>query len=209
MRPWKDDWTVVTNFMGVTVLWAKNKLRIPIDASEPPLFISPSRKFHTAPNWEARGDFAITRISQSYSILCPHRTEFFCIQRSTVNLSAHESVTIEAVAPGILGLSELLAWPNGRPSSSQLQPGSQLRWSWVSFGHSLGLSWLELDLVSLATSANSKQVVVLLLCDYAVVFPEATEWILASWLDSLVSFGRCKFWFCNVAWVGSTVWPGL
>ena len=36
------------------------------------------------------------------------------------------------------------SWPNGPPNSSQLEPSSQLRWSWVSFGHPLGLSWLEL-----------------------------------------------------------------
>ena len=29
--------------------------------------------------------------------------------------------------------------------SSQLKPTSQLRWSWVSFGHPLGSSWLEFD----------------------------------------------------------------
>ena len=79
-------------------------------------------------------------------------------------------------------------WPNGPPISRQPGPNSQLRWSWVSFGHPLGLSWLELGRVGLnfielkfsptssqaflrfAISANSRQIVLLLLCDYAVVF---------------------------------------
>ena len=38
----------------------------------------------------------------------------------------------------------LKPWRNGLPNSSKLEPSSQLRWSWVSFGYPLGLSWLEL-----------------------------------------------------------------
>ena len=34
----------------------------------------------------------------------------------------------------------LKPWPNGPSNSSQLEPSSQLRWSWVSFGHPLGLT---------------------------------------------------------------------
>ena len=41
-------------------------------------------------------------------------------------------------------MTSVRLWPNGPPNSSQLEPSSQLRWSWVSFGHPLGLSWLEL-----------------------------------------------------------------
>ena len=39
----------------------------------------------------------------------------------------------------------LKPWSNGPPISSQLEPSSQLRRSWVSFGHPLGSSWLKFD----------------------------------------------------------------
>ena len=42
-------------------------------------------------------------------------------------------------------LTSLKPWPNCPPNSSQLEPSSQLRWSWVSFGQPLYLSWLEFD----------------------------------------------------------------
>ena len=112
-------------------------------------------------------------------------------------------------------------WPNGPPNSSQLEPSSQLRWSWRSFGHPLGLSWLELDRVGLnliklkfspnssrvfhrlATSANSRQVVLLLLCDYAAVFRQLHGFLRSdsTWRSRLAT-RPCKFWFCNLARVG-------
>ena len=59
-----------------------------------------------------------------------------------------------------------------------------------------------------STRANNRQVVLLLLSDSAVAVRQL-DGFLASWLDS-VPFGhscRSKLWFCNLAQVGSTVWP--
>ena len=126
----------------------------------------------------------------------------------------------------ILGC-QLKLWPNGTPNSSQLEPSSQLRWSWLSFVRPLGLSWLELDragwnLTKLKfakfstvwppqpTQANSRQVVLFLLCGYVVVFRQFNGFLQAgaTWWYRLATC-RCKFWFCNLAWVGNTVWPRL
>ena len=62
----------------------------------------------------------------------------------------------------LLGVKGLKPWPNGPPSSSQIEPRSQRRWS-VSFGHPLGLSWLELNrvtlnLIKLKFSPNSSHI---------------------------------------------------
>ena len=110
-----------------------------------------------------------------------------------------------------LKVPRLKPWPNGPPNTSQLEPSSQLRWSWVSFGHPLGLSWLELDRVGLnlikvkfspnssqvfhrlATSANSHQVVLLLLCAYAVVFRQLNGFLNGLTWRYRLSTCQCKF----------------
>ena len=121
------------------------------------------------------------------------------------------------------------SWPNGTPSSSQLKPCSQLRWiNWVLFGHPLGLSWLELDQVGLNLIklkflrnlnhvfhrlANSRQVVLLLLCDYTAAFRQLNGFCELAQLGGVVwpptdaSFDFVTW--LELAWVGSTVWPGL
>ena len=89
-------------------------------------------------------------------------------------------------------------WPNGPPSSGQLEPSSQLRWSWVSFGCPLGLNVLELAWIWSSsnfrptrakistvwppqpTQACSRQVVWLLLRDYAVVFRQLNGFLQAA-----------------------------
>ena len=99
--------------------------------------------------------------------------------------------------------------------------------SMISFGHPLGLGWLKLDRVGLnlikaqifaqlspsfqvfhvwpplPTQANSRQVALLLLCEYAVVFRQLNGF-LASWLDLAVPFGQppMQVWFCNLVRVG-------
>ena len=112
-------------------------------------------------------------------------------------------------------------WPNGpRPNSSQqLEPRSQLRWSWVSFGHSLGLSWLELARIKsssnfrptpakfstagLATSATLTK----LFC-YCYVTTRSYSDNLNGFLQSgwtwqyRLATPRWKFWFRNLARVG-------
>ena len=129
--------------------------------------------------------------------------------------------TVEIWNRSLLGVKP---WPNGTLNSSQLEPSSQLRWSWVSFGHPLGLSWLELDragwnLIKLKFSPNSSQVFhrlattvyssqlspscFELLCDYAVIFRQVNGFLQAgsTWQYRLATH-RCKFWFCNLAQVG-------
>ena len=96
--------------------------------------------------------------------------------------------------------------------SSQLKPTTAKFTTsmdfWVSFGHPLGLplARVGLNLIKLkfspnssqlsqvfhrlATSANSRQIVLLLLlCDYAVAFRQFNGF-LANWLDLAVSFGH-------------------
>ena len=116
-------------------------------------------------------------------------------------------------------------WPNGTPNSSQFEPSSQLRWSCVSFGHPLGLSWLELDRVGfnliklkfspnlsqvfhcLATLANSSQlspscfVIVRWLRGCSQTIDMAFLRAGQTWRYRLATHWR-KFWFCNLAWVG-------
>ena len=112
-------------------------------------------------------------------------------------------------------------WQNGTPNSSQLEPSFQLGWSWVSFGQPLGSRWMELDRVGmnliklkfspnssqvfhrLATSANSSQVVLLLLGVCAVVVRQLNGF-LANWVDLAVSFGHLpmQVLICNLARVG-------
>ena len=112
-------------------------------------------------------------------------------------------------------------WPKGTPNSIQLEPSSQLRWSWVSFGHPLGLSWLELDRVGsnlikltfspnssqvfhrLAISTNSCQAVLLLLCDHAVVFRQLNVFFRLGcfvWPPADASFDFVTW--LELAWVG-------
>ena len=57
----------------------------------------------------------------------------------------------------------------------------------------------------LATLANSRQVVLSLLCDYAVVFRQLNGFLQAgsTWWYRLAT-RRCKFWFWNLARVGSS-----
>ena len=108
--------------------------------------------------------------------------------------------------------------------SSKLKPSSQLRLSWASFGHPLGLSWIELAWIWSSsnfrpptrakfftvwplqpTQANSRQVVLLLLYDYAMVFKQLNGF-LENWpADASFDFVTCF----ELAWVGSTVWLGL
>ena len=54
----------------------------------------------------------------------------------------------------------------------------------------------------LATSANSPQVVLLLLCDHAVVLRQLNGFLQAgsTWRYRLAT-RRCKFWFCNSPWL--------
>ena len=110
--------------------------------------------------------------------------------------------------------SYLKSWPNGPPNSCQLEPSLWLWWSWVLFGHPLGLSWLELvwiwsssnfrpTWVKFSTVGHLSQlspscfvIVMWLRCCIQTI-----EWFRASWLNLAVSFGRCKFSFCNLAWV--------
>ena len=53
------------------------------------------------------------------------------------------------------------------------------------------------------TQANSRQVVLLLLCDYAVVFRQLNGFLQAglTWQYRLAT-RWCKFWFCDLARVG-------
>ena len=96
---------------------------------------------------------------------------------------------------------------------AQLEPSLQLRWSWVSFGHPLGLSWLELDRIGLnlfklkfspnssqvfhhlATSANSRQSVLLLLGDCLVVVRQSNGFLQAgsTWRYCLCPPADAKF----------------
>ena len=111
-------------------------------------------------------------------------------------------------------------WPNGPPNSSQLEPSLQLRWSWVSFGHPLGLSWLELAWIwwssnfrptrvfhRLATSANSSQLSPSFFCYcYVTARSYLDNWMVflragSTWRYRLAT-RRCKFWLCNLARVG-------
>ena len=112
--------------------------------------------------------------------------------------------------------------------SSQLKPSSPLRWRWASFGHPLGLSWTELAWIWSSsnfrptrakystvwphqpTQANSRQVVLLLLCTTRSYSDNLNGFLQAgsTWRYRLAT-RRCKFWFCNLARVGSVVWQGL
>ena len=77
-------------------------------------------------------------------------------------------------------------------------------------------TWLELNLIKfkflpnssevfhrLPTQANSCLVVLLFLCDYAVVVRQLNGSLRAgsTWQQCLAT-RRCKFWFCNLAQVG-------
>ena len=64
-----------------------------------------------------------------------------------------------------------------------------------------------------ATQANSNQVALLMLRDYAVVFRQLNGFLQvgSTWRYSLAT-RQCTFWFVTwleLTWVGSTVWPGL
>ena len=109
----------------------------------------------------------------------------------------------------------LKSWPKGPPNSSQLDPSSQLQWSWVAFGHPLGLrwaSWLEFDQAQIFAQLEPScfVVVVWLRCRIQTI-----ERFLAKWLDLAVSFGHRPMQLLDfVTWlelacVWSTVLPGL
>ena len=119
-------------------------------------------------------------------------------------------------------------WPNGPPNSSQVHNFDGVGYHLAAHLAWVGLSWIELAWIWWSshfhptrakfctiwppqlTQANSNQVVLLLLGDHAVVFRQLNGflWAGSTWRYRLAT-RRCKFWFCNLAQVGSTVWPGL
>ena len=117
-------------------------------------------------------------------------------------------------------------WPNGTPNSSQLEPSSQLWWSWVSFGHPLGLSWLEWAWIWSSSNFRPTRAKVFTVWPpqptlakffcycYVAVRLYSDNWMVflragSTWRYRLAT-RRCQSWFCNLARVvGSTVWPGL
>ena len=116
-------------------------------------------------------------------------------------------------------------------NSSQLEPSSQLRWSWVSFGHPLGLSWLELDRVGLNFISSNfrptrakfftvwppQPTLAKLFCNCYVTTRSYSNNLMvflragSTWRYRLAT-ADASFdfvtWF-ELAWVGSTIRPGL
>ena len=91
---------------------------------------------------------------------------------------------------------------------SQLEPSSQLRWSWVLFGHPLGLSWLEFDQAQIFAQLEpgfppfrhlKPNLSTPKLFCYCYV---TTRWYSDNRMVSRNH--RCKFWFCNLPRVGSS-----
>ena len=90
--------------------------------------------------------------------------------------------------------------PRGRVErwTSTLVNSTQLGWSWVSFGHPLGSSWLELDrvsglnLIKLKFSPNSSQVF---------------HRLATSANSSQVILKKIEWFSCQLARLGSSVWP--
>ena len=121
-----------------------------------------------------------------------------------------------------LGSQRVKPGPNGPPNSSQLEPSSQLRWSWVSFGRPLGLSWLELAWIWSSSNFRPTR------AKFSTVWPpQPTCFVIVRWLRGRIEYFSCKLarlggtvWppadasfdfvtWLELAWVGSTVWPGL
>ena len=87
----------------------------------------------------------------------------------------------------------LKPWPNGPPNSSQFEPSSQLRWTWVSFGHPPGLGriFAHLD-PSFPPFGHLGQ----LKPSWFVI----VRWLTRSYSDNwMVS--------CQLTRLGSSVWP--
>ena len=106
---------------------------------------------------------------------------------------------------------------------------SQRWWSWVSFGHPLGSSWLELDQMfflaqnfaqlepSFPPLGHLKPTLAKLSCYcYVTTRSYSDNWMVSC---KLAQLGGIIWWAANasfdfvtsgeLAWVGSTVWPGL
>ena len=102
-------------------------------------------------------------------------------------------------SPGVCSWT-IEPWPNDTPNSSQLEPSqSQCRWSWVSFVHPLGLSWLELACIWPSSNCRPTRVKfppfgqLSLSCFVSVMWLcgiQTIEWFLASWLDLAASIGH-------------------
>ena len=100
-----------------------------------------------------------------------------------------------------------------KPTRAKFTTSMELGIVWTTTWFELarvGSSWLSANsnqvFHRLATSANSSQlsqVVLLLLCDYVVVFRQLNGFLRAgsTWWYRLAT-RQCKFWFCNLARVG-------
>ena len=110
--------------------------------------------------------------------------------------------------------------------SSHLEPCSQLRCSWVSFGHPLGSSWIKLAWIwpnsnfrptwaKFSTVWPPQPTLTKLFCYcYVTTQSYSDNWMVSckqAWVGGTVwppADASFVTWL-ELAWVGSTIWPGL
>ena len=140
------------------------------------------------------------------------RVSDFRVRKRPPKCSRAQSTVVEKTIEDVTFVPGLKPWPNGTANSGQvfnlMELGIVSPPTWLELA-GVGSSWLEWWSSSncrhvfhrLATSANSRQVVLLLLGDFAVVVGKLNGF-LASWLSTWRGYRRCKFWFSNLARVG-------